>query len=421
MSDRLTKFARRHRVVSATAVGACSILLLALLGFATVSANPVLAAQGAEVLRHIIGQENVAKLETWVLGWQDTFQSWLYRADGDQPQAPWPTATPAPTDPLPTPPPSPTPAAGRTADGPLPTEPPTLVLAVDLPTSTPAPTAAPTNQPAPLKPMGHVDGEGVWSAYLTKPSSQPIGFRTFLQPDPQRPYSVAAVVGIDLTTTRLHFVVGSQEPASPETFDRPGRIPSSDLKSGLVVAAFNGGFKAEHGLFGAMVNGVVVLAPRDGFGTVAMYDDGHVAIGAWGTDVFWAKGLRNWRQNGPLIVQNGQINPHTADAAPVDWGYTVRGDTATWRSALGLSADGHTLYYMAGPYLTLPVLGAAMADAGAANAIQLDINAYWVNFDAISGSGDAANSQPLMAGMKPDDRYLHAFERDFFYLTAAAN
>ncbi len=420
----MIKFARRHRVVSAVLLSTGSLVLVAVLGFATVNLNPGLAAQGAEVLRHVIGEENVARLETWVLGWQDTLHSWAYRAEGDQPQAPWPTtppplataalATPASTRAL-----TPAPVAANLSDNQLPTPLPTATLLPDAPR--PSPTVPPPNLPASLKPMGHVDGEGVWSIYLRNPAGDPVAFRTFLQPDPQRGYAVAAVVAMDLTATRLHWVLGSQEPASPQTLTRTGRIPISDLKSGLLLAAFNGGFKAEHGSFGAMTNGALVLAPRDGFGTVAMYDDGHVAIGAWGTDVSWDKGLRNWRQNGPLIVQGGQINPHTADASPEDWGYTVKGDTATWRSALGLSGDGKTLYYLGGPYLTLPVLAQAMADTGAANGIQLDINGYWVMFDAIQATDGGLQAVPVMDGMKNDGRYLRTFDRDFFYLTATAN
>ncbi len=152
-----------------------------------------------------------------------------------------------------------------------------------------------------------------------------------------------------------------------------------------------------------------------------MYDDGRVAIGTWGDEVFYRDGLHNWRQNGPLIVQNGLVNPHTADSAPEDWGYTVGGGTATWRSGLGLSADGHTLYYVAGAHLTLPTLAAAMADTGAANAVQLDINSYWVQFVAIKSSAGALMSEPLMDGMKNDSRYLHPFERDFFYVMPTSN
>ncbi len=414
----MIRFARRHRVASALALTAAGLVLLGLLGFATVGSNPDLAARGAEVLRRIIGDENVARLETWVLGWQDTLQGLAYRAKGDPAQAPWPTSSPFPS----TPTPASAPAFAPTADtqnNNFPTALPTATLQPNAPR--PTPTLSPANRPAALKPLGQVDGEGLWSIYLRNPAGDPVAYRTFLQPDPQRAYAVAAVVAIDLTATRLHWVLGSQEPASPERLDRSGRIPGSDLRSGLLLAAFNGGFKAEHGLFGAMVNGAVVLAPRDGFGTVAMYDDGRVAIGAWGTEVFWAKGLRNWRQNGPLIIQSGQINPHTADASPEDWGYTVKGDTATWRSGLAISPDGRTLYYIAGPYLTLPALARAMADMGASDGIQLDINGYWVMFDAIVAGDGGPQVAPLMEGMRSDDRYLRSFDRDYFYLTATAN
>jgi len=51
----------------------------------------------------------------------------------------------------------------------------------------------------------------------------------------------------------------------------------------------------------------------------------------------------------------------------------------------------------------------------------LDINGYWVHFDAIQSSAGAFVSDPLMDGMKDDDRYLHPFDRDFFYVMADAN
>ena len=63
-------------------------------------------------------------------------------------------------------------------------------------------------------------------------------------------------------------------------------------------------------------------------------------------------------------------------------------------------------------------LAAAMADTGAANAVQLDINNYWVEYDTLHLDNGALTSGPLMDGMKNDSRYLHPFERDFFYLVA---
>ena len=419
MSIRLKAFARRHRILSAAIITVAGVLLLTGLVVGTVATQPALAAQGAEILRGVIGDENVAKLETVVLGIQDTLQSLAFRAGTAPPAAPWPSPVPVTASATEIPP-SATPVVLIT-QSPVssavdPSQTPTPQVTAAPPTATPEP----ANMPAPLKPLGSLAGEGQWSAYLPGSAGQTVAYKTFLQPDPQRPYAVAAIVAIDLSATRLHFVLGTNEPASPVTIDRPGKIPPSDFKPGVLLAVFNGGFQAQHGDFGAMVNGIIVLPPRPGFATVALYKDGHVAIGAWGTTITQTNALRTWRQNGPPIIQDGQINPHTADDAPHDWGFTVKGVTATWRSGLAISPDGRTLYYVAGTYLTLPALAQVMADTGAAQALQLDINGYWVQFEAVQFSASGPESSPLLVGMKQDGRYLNGFgfSRDFFYLTA---
>jgi hypothetical protein len=273
--------------------------------------------------------------------------------------------------------------------------------------------------PAAVQPMGTLEGEGQWSAYLSDGSGRTVAYRTALQPDPKRPYAVVALVAINLTTARLHFVLGSKEPVSATTFPRPGSIPSVDRKPGLLLAAFNGGFQARHGNFGAMADGHVALPPRRGLGTIAIYKDGHVALGVWGTDITDSPDLVAWRQNGPLMVSGGVVNPHTEDTAPADWGYTVNGGVATWRSGLGLSEDGHTLFYVVGPSLTTAALASALHDAGAWNAIQLDINKSWTRFDRFVTKNGTLHAQPVLPGIIQDDRLLKPYSRDFFYLTAA--
>jgi hypothetical protein len=417
MSIGLKVFARRHRIISAVIITVAGVLLLTGLVVATVATQPALAAQGAEILRGVIGDENVAKLETVVLGIQDTLQSLAFRTGTAQPAAPWPSPIPATPSDIP---PSATLVVLPTQGQASPTAGPSQTPAPQATAAPPTATAMPANLPAPLKPLGSLAGEGQWSAYLSGSAGQALGYKTFLQPDAQRPYAVAAIVAIDLSATRLHFVLGTDEPVSPATIDRPGKIPPSDLKSGVLLAVFNGGFQARHGNFGAMVNGIMILPPRPGFATVALYRDGHVAIGAWGTTITQTNDLRTWRQNGPLIIQGGQINPHTADDAPRDWGFTVKDVTATWRSGLAISPDGRTLYYVAGTYLTLPALAQVMADTGAAQALQLDINGYWVQFEAVRFSASVPEASPLLVGMKQDGRYLNGFgfSRDFFYVTA---
>ena len=154
-----------------------------------------------------------------------------------------------------------------------------------------------------------------------------MAYRTFLQPDPTRPYSLVAVVSFDLTRTRLHFVLGTIEPASPiatpDAATRSGAIPASDRLANVLLAAFNGGFKATHGEFGAMADGITALPPKDGLGTLAIYKSGRVSLGEWGAGLTLTPDMVAFRQNGPLVIQQGRINPRIYDNSPQDWGYTV--------------------------------------------------------------------------------------------------
>jgi ABC-type uncharacterized transport system involved in gliding motility auxiliary subunit len=163
----------------------CFLAVLLGAGTAVLNYNSALAAQSAEPLRRVIGDQNVATIETWLLAWQDTLRRVTFTAEGDQPQAPFASATPAPTavalaNTATPASPAPTRARAVIATQPAPTPaPPTAMPA--RPTS-----AAPANQPRPLAPLGQVAGEGVWSVFMNNPVGQPVGFRTFLAPDPKR-------------------------------------------------------------------------------------------------------------------------------------------------------------------------------------------------------------------------------------------
>jgi len=415
---------RRGRLAALALAGALILGLAS--ACAAVTVVPAAGAQAADWLRGVIGDQAVAQLENIVYQVQDDVQQIAYSLGIGQPSSPW-QGTPvaeAPTD-LPlleptnsSPTLSPLPGFGTAA---APTATPGAAGATQLAVTPSAATQTPA-APAvwslpPLKVTGKLPDEGRWLGYLKNANGQVVAYRTFLQPDPQRPYVVVAIVAFNLSATRLHFVLGSLEPASDVAIPRPGTIPAQDLKAGKLVATFNGGFKVAHGHFGVMVDGTTVIPPRPGMATVAFYDDGHVTLGLWDANVMSSTHVVTWRQNGPLVVQDGQINPHTADTAPQDWGYTVPGKTAIWRSGLGISGDGQTLYYIAGPSLTLPTLAAAMQTAGMQQAIQLDINNFWVHFDAIQGT--KLEATPLLDGMNNKvGRYLSAYPRDFFYVTA---
>ena len=52
--------------------------------------------------------------------------------------------------------------------------------------------------------------------------------------------------------------------------------------------------------------------------------------------------------------------------------------------------------------------------------MQLDINNYWVHFDAIQPDGEKLATVPLFDGMKAQDdrRYLNGYSRDYFYVVS---
>jgi hypothetical protein len=274
--------------------------------------------------------------------------------------------------------------------------------------------------PLPIPPLGSLEGEGAWTPYIQDATGATVAYRTFLQPDPQRPYVVVGVVAFDLTRTRLHYVLGTNEPSVPDVPKPPGVIPSADRLAGTLLAAFNGGFKTVNGHFGVMDNGSVLIAPIFKMGTVALYRDGSIRIGEWGMDLKYSTDMVAYRQNCPLMVHDGTINPLVYNNSVNDWGGAVKGSVVTFRSGIGISQDGKVLYYFAGQSLTMPALAAAMQDAGAYQAMQLDINNYYVLFTSFKFENGQLAAFPLLPKDMASNlnRFLGSYSRDFFYITA---
>lgn len=420
---------------------------MALLVFTTVAIGifiltlfPQLGAKAAKPLRAIIGNEGVGRLETIYFALQDTARQTQYQAGLAQVNAPWEvTAVPLPTltaPPTPTPSLAPTPSATPTVAGIQAAGTQTLASQAgattpDAPpsptaTATPSPSATVTPSPTPwtlppLTPLGTLAGEGVWQSYLFNPTGEVVAVRTFLQPDPARPYALAAIVAFDLHQTQLHYVLGSEEPALPDGPRGYGLMNVAHKTPGHLLATFNGGFMASHGAYGAMADGLTALPAKDGYATITIgAGDGRLQIGEWGNDIPADGTYQSWRQNARLITQNGQITDRVYNGSAATWGSSINGDVVTWRSALGLSADGQILYFAAGPSLSMPALAEAMHTAGAYNSLLLDINETWVHFAAIRADGETLAAEPLLPeGMSTNpDRYLKQSPRDFFYVTS---
>ncbi len=391
--------------------------------YLSTTAFPGFGAQGAEILRNIIGDQATAQLEMFIFSVQDTVHQVEYNLGIARAEAPWQATVPS-TTPLPLPSLTPTALTPTLAASTV------AVSAQSNATSTPAatatpvpPTATPTAtpwSPAPANATGSLEGEGLWSPYISDSNGQVVAFRTFLQPAHKRPYTLVAIVAFDLSRTRLGFVLGTDEPKTKDTpvFKRPGTIPAADFQPGILLATFSGGFKGEHGGYGAMSGGNVAIPARKGLATVAMYRDGSLKIGEWGKDLTESDQMVAWRQNCSLIIQDGKINPLVNVDSAEYWGANLNGATVTWRSGIGLSADGKTLYYFAGPSMTANVLADAMMAAHVRSGMQLDINNYWVHFTAIRVDAGKMVADPLFPSdmFSSVDRYLKPFARDFFYI-----
>lgn len=375
-------------------VGMAATVALVLL----VSARPETDAQGADWLRNLIGNKPVTELEAIVFTIQDKFHQFVYNVEQSTPSAPCDISniqagTAPNSNSLSKGTPPATPSAVQNSTNPV-TAGENMPINASLPNASDTPgavlanlpqTAAPVpTQPpwvlANLTPLGKIVDEGIWTPYIQDASGVTVAYRTFLEPDPARPYVTVGIVAFDLARTQLHYLLGSLEPTSDVGVARTDQIPPEDRISGILLAAFNGGFKTIHGHYGVFTNGTVLVPPIEGMATLVIYNDGRIRIGEWGSGITYTPDIAAYRQNCPLMVRNGEINPLVYNRSINDWGGTISGNIVTFRTGIGISQDGKTLYYFAGNSLTMPVLAKAMQDADSCLAMQLDINNYYVFF-----------------------------------------
>jgi hypothetical protein len=215
---------------------------------------PSFGAQVASRMREHTGPQTVAQVESVVFQVQDTVKRFQYQLGMEQAEAPWEGKSPLEPTTFVQGPVEETPlalqAATSTHSPPQATETPaSLELIVEpqdqLPEKGATPTPTPTSyvwQLPSLTPFGSMEGEGVWMPYLYDQDGNVVAVRTFLQPDPECPYTIVAVVAFDLTRTRLNFVLGFEGPSLPDGPKGDGMIPEEHRKAGVLLAAFNGGF-----------------------------------------------------------------------------------------------------------------------------------------------------------------------------------
>jgi hypothetical protein len=277
-------------------------------------------------------------------------------------------------------------------------------------------------------------GEGEWQTpkqpWLKRFAAPPNGetppspfYETFVRPDEERPYARVLLVAMDMRQLELGMEAGSEDPKPLTGPPGTGRIPRDPNVYRRVAAAFNGGFKTEHGSYGMMLNKRVLLPPQPGAATVILTKDGRVGLGSWGTnkDVGGivdvpAEEIQSFRQNLDPLVDQDKVNPLNRG----QWGFVLPGTSMqTERSGICVTNAGHLIYAW-GDDTSATSLGKAMKMARCIYGMHLDMNPHHTGFiytNITEFKGKQYKSELLSREMEIDtDRYLLYAPKDFFYV-----
>lgn len=270
---------------------------------------------------------------------------------------------------------------------------------------------ATTSAPGTLSPLvsSPLAGEGVWHD-LYAVNGIPAARVAALRPDPQHTSYYDQVVWMDpsLLSFRLH--PGYKVPGpnlSPQNRITPDEIDSA-------LATFNSGFLMTDAQGGYWQNGKSVVDLRTGAASMVLTTDGHVRVEAWPGGAPTAD-VAAVRQNLDMVIENGVVSPAVSQANAAVWGKTVGNAAYVWRSGIGVRADG-SVVFVVGPALNIATLAGILADAGAVNAMQLDINPDWTNYITYSHPSPGTATPTVLPPENPKvnpNRYLQPSSRDF--------
>lgn len=259
-------------------------------------------------------------------------------------------------------------------------------------------------------------GEGIWEVIPTNMfPNENVMAKTFIRPDSQRPYAVVSLVKINLHKLSLGIEAGTYYPGGDYKKYGPGIVPPTIQKANTLLAVFNGGFQAKDGHYGMIVGDKTYVPLRKDLPALVIYKDGSASISAY-PDIYKRSDVLAVRQNGPFLIKDGEIASFE-DKSTDTWGRTTTNSMYTWRSGIGITKEGN-LIYAVGSSLVPQTLAKALLSAGAVDAIQLDINPFWVRFILYTPQGNGKYVYtPLLKDMQDGGyNYLHGYNKDFFYV-----
>jgi hypothetical protein len=396
---------RRKRFTGWKVAGSLAAgIVIAILGlWMAINRVPSVGPWLADTARSLLGTEAVSQIESWAYDLDDRWNRWWRR--GAKPEAHWTTEAPA---------------VGL--DGPV-----TSSVPADAGVDIQDVTRFAPSDVGPLFREVQAEGDGIWVLVLDPmhPAAPPVLYKSLIHPDRQRPWAELFVAAIDLRQADLFVAAGTVEPVAEtpegEHYVRTGLVPEGQWND--LVAAFNGGFKAEHGHYGMKVDGVTLLAPRPKACTIARYGDGALQIGTWSAlapaeeDMVW------WRQTPACMVEGGRLHPGLVNEESRSWGAALGGETVVRRSAIGLDRERKTLFVGVSNATTARAIALGMQHVGATDVAQLDINWSYPHVVMFRPSkDDKPEGFVLFDGFAYEgNTYIsRRSQRDFFYITQGA-
>lgn len=246
-----------------------------------------------------------------------------------------------------------------------------------------------------------------------KVNGQPAIQVGYLRPDAQHTSYLAGIAIMQSSLLRFVQHPGFSEPGRLTKLRSTDQLTGPDLPG--LAATFNSAFKIRDSLGGYYQNGVLLKPLVSGKASLVIYSDGHLDIGAWGSEVRMNPSISSVRQNLSLLIDNGIVTPNLNQSVLAKWGWTVKNAHFVWRSGIGIDSEGNVIY-IAGNSLSVQSLADLLKTAGARRAMELDINQQWISYMWYPKNASHVGQNPikLVPFTRPAKRYFSPSSRDFF-------